>query len=67
MRLFFIFGLLLGSCSYKYNGMILKEPIEINQNFMLIDHDGNLVEFKNLLEKYNLIYFGYTLKIYQKP
>ena len=47
--------------------MLLEEPIEINQNFMLIDHNGNLVEFKSLLEKYNLIYFGYTLKIYQKP
>ncbi len=31
--------------------MLLEEPIEINQNFMLIDHNGNLVEFKSLLEK----------------
>ncbi|MEO0179511.1 MAG: SCO family protein [candidate division WOR-3 bacterium] len=61
MRLFFIFGLLSGSCSYKYNGMLLEKPIEINQDFILIDHNGNLVEFKSLLEKYNLIYFGYTL------
>ncbi|MES9868500.1 MAG: SCO family protein [Sedimenticola sp.] len=35
-------------------------PSTIGGKFMLIDHNGNLTTEKDLLGKYQLIYFGYT-------
>ncbi|MES9843151.1 MAG: SCO family protein [Candidatus Sedimenticola sp. PURPLELP] len=35
-------------------------PIEIGGKFMLSDHNGQLVTEKDLLGKYQMIYFGYT-------
>jgi len=60
MKILIIFGLLLGSCKKSYNGMILNEPMEINQDFYLVDKENNLVNLKSVLKDYNLIYFGYT-------
>lgn len=60
MKNFVVFGLLLGSCQKHFNGMLLKEPIEIRENFLLIDLDGKTINLKNALKNYNLIYFGYT-------
>jgi protein SCO1/2 len=60
MKKLLFFGLLLGSCQKNFNGMVLKEPIKVEQDFFLFDYNGNIINLKNILKSYNLIFFGYT-------
>ncbi|MEO0223491.1 MAG: SCO family protein [candidate division WOR-3 bacterium] len=38
----------------------MKEPIKVEQDFFLFDYNGNIINLKNILKSYNLIFFGYT-------